>query len=246
MKLTNLIASAALLFLLPNCSMVSRDTQTAAYKSESLDPSTRYHGVVVWVETPNLLAREALERKLVAALDAKGISAVPALQFQSPVDPFDLATFRRKALGANKDTLLQITLAGERHEFVSTGSTTNCYGSGSFSGSKTNLGGGYSSVSGTTNASSSCHSFDDGYTVHEDTIETNMTDLNTGRKVWMSRTESHGKGWFGGDVETRAINDLVRELEFANLFDVPLPTASAPEVKITPGAYDYRCAPSCK
>jgi hypothetical protein len=153
-------------------------TQTTGVRSAALTPGVQFSGVLVSVRISDLAQRQHYEQALVAELAGRHIRAQSWVALFPPVDQYSNEQIVAVASQNKLDTLLEVQVAGERHEAVATGETTNCTASGN------NL---------------NCNSYQTGQMQHGLGVIFKLYNLSDGKVLWyaQSKGEGHGAGIFG-------------------------------------------------
>jgi hypothetical protein len=164
-------------------------THTVASKSTRFE-GVKFRGVAVYVTSNDLSRRQYYENLLVHELNARGIRA---FSWMTIVPPADQYTIQEKVAVMAKyglDTALMVFPAGESHNDVITGETTNCYGSG---------------------ANVTCNSYNTGHTDNRMALEIKIVEYSTGKNVLVIQTQAQG-GAVGIFGRMGVGNDLIEHI----------------------------------
>jgi hypothetical protein len=162
-------------------------TKTTGVRSTSIAPGTHFNGVLVLVKYGDMEKRHHAELVLVDAFASRHIQVRSWMETFPPADSFTTEEMTAKLQALGIDTYLVLEVAGESHEAVATGTSTNCYSS-------------YGNVN--------CNSHQTGRTEHGLAVEAKLFTLE-GKTLWVG--QSIGSG-YGVGVFSSVGSDLIEHM----------------------------------
>ncbi|HTP53112.1 MAG TPA: hypothetical protein VMK42_20660 [Anaeromyxobacteraceae bacterium] len=203
-------------------------TKTTAVRSAEFN-GAHFSGVLVFVNTSDMEKRRHYEDALVRELAARRIPARPSLDLFPPIDAVTPEVVTSRCASAGLDTALTVVVAGESHQTVITGQHTNanCYGTsnGTATAYATGPGTATANYSGTSSANCYGNTYNTTATQHAMGIEIRLTELASGKTVWMAQSQGSGgaggvfgKMGMGSDIIEHMAKDIGDQIAVAGLF----------------------------
>jgi hypothetical protein len=165
------LGAFAVLLALPNCI----STNTAGFRSSSIAADAHFNGVLIYVNSRDLVQRQQTEDTVADAFIWHSIRARSSLQIFPPPDSYTTEAMTAKLNEMGIDTYLIIDVDNERKEVVSTGAYTHCASS-------------YGSLN--------CNTFDTNQEQHTLGISLKLQTLD-GKVIWVGTSKGEGRGLLG-------------------------------------------------